>query len=579
MITNIIVNIYNKQMAGGLLNIVALGNNNLFLTGNPSKTFFKVTYCKYSNFGLQKFRLDYNGLRDLRLTEDSTFTFKVPRYAELLMDTYIAVTMPNIWSPIHHPVKGAVDGTDFRWAPYDFKWIENLGTNMIKEITITCGSLTIQKYTGEYLQMMVERDFSSEKKELFNQMTGHVAEMNNPANSYTRANSYPSAMYSNEATGAEPSIRGRNLYIPINTWFTLNNGCAFPLIALQYNEMVINVTMRPIQDLFVVRDVYDNVNNRPYMRPDFNETRFQMYRFLQTPPPHAEPIYSTDEEGITTLDGFKPVVYENQISSWNADVHLISTYCFLSKEEAQVYAAEDHVYLVKDVFEHKYENITGSKRIKLESNGMISSWMWYLQRNDVNMRNEWSNYSNWPYKNIPADISVYRDDFELSGIFPNVDPKDTRTTGVTITGNFVVDNHKHILETMGIVLDGEYRENMLTRGIYDYIEKYTRTKGNAKEGIYCYNFCLNTSPYEYQPSGAINLSKFKNIELEITTYVPPIDPLTSNFDIICDDNGTAIGVRKTNWKLYEYNYNMTLYEERYNVLSFIGGNCGMMHAR
>ena len=564
-------------MAGGLLNIVALGNNNLFLTGNPSKTFFKVTYCKYSNFGLQKFRLDYNGLRELRLTEDSTFTFKVPRYAELLMDTYIVVTIPDIWSPVHHPVSSSVNGTDFRWAPYDFKWIEHLGTNMIKEVVITCGSQTLQKYTGEYLQLMVERDFTAEKKELFNQMTGHVPEINNPANSYTRANSYPSAIYGNGTVGAEPSIRGRNLYIPINTWFTLNAGCAFPLIALQYNELVINVTMRPIRDLFVVRDVFDNENNRPYIQPDFNETRFQMYRFLQSPPNAPIPIYETTAN--ERIIGFEPVVYDNQISTWNADVHLISTYCFLSKEEAHIFAAEDHVYLVKDVFEHKYENITGSKRIKLESNGMISSWMWYLQRNDVNMRNEWSNYSNWPYKNIPVDISVYRNEANLLGEYPNVDPRDTRTTGIDITGNFVVDNHKHILENMGIVLDGEYRENLLTRGIYDYIEKYTRTKGHAKEGIYCYNFCLNTSPYEYQPSGAINLSKFKNIELEISTYVPPIDQVNSSFDIICDVSGNPIGVRKSNWKLYEYNYNMTLYEERYNVLSFVNGNCGMMYAR
>lgn len=562
-------------MAGGLLNIVALGNNNLFLTGNPSKTFFKVTYCKYSNFGLQKFRLDYNGLRELRLTEDSTFTFKVPRYAELLMDTYIVVTIPDIWSPIHHPVSSTVNGTDFRWAPYDFKWIEHLGTNMIKEVVITCGSQTLQKYTGEYLQLMVERDFTAEKKELFNQMTGHVPEMNNPANSYTRANTYPSAIYGNGTVGAEPSIRGRNLYIPINTWFTLNAGCAFPLIALQYNELVINVTMRPIRDLFTVRDVFDNENNRPYIQPDFNETRFQMYRFLQSPPNAPTAIIDANN----AIVGFEPVVYENQVSTWNADIHLISTYCFLSKEEAHIFAVEDHVYLVKDVFEHKYENITGSKRIKLDSNGMISSWMWYLQRNDVNMRNEWSNYSNWPYKNIPVDVSVYRNDANLAGEYPNVDPRDTRTTGVCITGNFMVDNHKHILETMGIVLDGEYRENILTRGIYDYIEKYTRTKGNAKEGIYCYNFCLNTSPYEYQPSGAINLSKFKNIELDIATYVPPIDVVNSSFDIICDVSGNAIGVRKSNWKLYEYNYNMTLYEERYNVLSFVNGNCGMMYAR
>lgn len=562
-------------MAGGLLNIVALGNNNLFLTGNPSKTFFKVTYCKYSNFGLQKFRIDYNGLRDLRLTEDSTFTFKIPRYAELLMDTYIVVTIPDIWSPIHHPIDDPVNGTNNRWAPYDFKWIEHLGTNMIKEIVITCGSLTLQRYTGEYLQMMVERDFTAEKKELFNQMTGHVLELNNPANAYTRANSYPSSIYSGAPDGAEPSIRGRNLYIPVNAWFTLNNGCAFPLIALQYNELVINVTMRPIRDLFTVRDVFDNENNRPYVQPDFNENRFQMFRFLQTPPNRPIAQFDANENII----GFDPVVYENQVSTWNADIHLISTYCFLSKEEAHVFAAEDHVYLVKDVFEHKFENITGSKRVKLESNGMIASWMWYLQRNDVNMRNEWSNYSNWPYKNIPVDASVYRNDVNIIGEFPNVDPADTRTTGIFISGNYVVDNHKHILETMGIVLDGEYRESLLTRGIYDYIEKYTRTKGNAKEGIYCYNFCLNTSPYEYQPSGAINLSKFKNIELEISTYIPSIDPVNSRFDIICDLSGNPIGVRKSNWKLYEYNYNMTLYEERYNILSFINGNCGMMYAR
>ena len=52
-------------MAGGLLNIVSVGNNNIILTGNPTKTFFNVTYSKYTNFGLQKFRIDYDGQREL----------------------------------------------------------------------------------------------------------------------------------------------------------------------------------------------------------------------------------------------------------------------------------------------------------------------------------------------------------------------------------------------------------------------------------------------------------------------------------------------------------------------------------
>ena len=97
-------------MAGGLLNIVSVGNNNQFLTGNPCKTFFKVTYSKYTNFGLQKFRLDYSGLRELRLREPSVFSFKVGRYADLLMDTYLVVKLPDIWSPIWPPLKQMVDG-------------------------------------------------------------------------------------------------------------------------------------------------------------------------------------------------------------------------------------------------------------------------------------------------------------------------------------------------------------------------------------------------------------------------------------------------------------------------------------
>ena len=554
-------------MAGGLLNIVAVGANNIFLTGDPCKTFFKATYAKYSNFGLQKFRIDYDGQRDLRKAEQSTFTFKIPRYADLLMDTYIVVALPDIWSPIYPPTQD----TGYKWAPYEFKWIKNIGTHMIKEVTITCGSLTLQRYTGEYMAAMVDRDFSTEKKELFNNMTGNITELNDPAYAHGRSNTYPSASFTPDLNGAEPSIRGRDLYIPINTWFTLNSTCAFPLVALQYNELVVSVTMRPIQELFQVRDVFDVEYNYPYVQPDFNQNRFQPYRFLQTPPTGF--IDATD--------------YDNQVSTWNADIHLLSTYCFLSKEETQVFAKDDHVYLVKDVFEHKYENVTGSKRIKVNSNGMVSSWMWFLQRNDVNLRNEWSNYTNWPYDKLPSNITLAPNEpllgteYDLSygiGIHPGVN--NITNSGIAITGVYHNENRKDILETMGILLDGAYRENTLTRGVYDFVEKYTRTGGAAKEGLYCYNFCLNTSPHEYQPTGAINLSKFKTIELEINTYSPSIDYVNSSYDIICDaEFGEPIGVRKSNWRLFEYNYNLTLYEERYNILSFIGGNCGMLYSR
>jgi hypothetical protein len=567
-------------MAGGLLNIISVGNNNVFLTGNPSKTFFKASYAKYTNFGLQKFRIDYDGLRDLRLTESSTFTFKIPRYADLLMDTYLVINIPDIWSVVYNPIYD----TNLQWVPYEFKWIKDLGTQMIEQIDITCGSIVLQSYTGEYLAAMVERDFNSEKKNLFNAMTGNVRELNDPANSYGRIQTYPNAFYTPKAGGAEPSIRGRQLFIPINTWFTLNSGCAFPLIALQYNELSINVTLRPIQELFVIRDVFDNKNQYPYVQPDFTQNRFQMFRFLQTPPsvfldPSYNPTYNI----------------QNYSSTWNADVHLVSTYCFLSKEEATHFASEDQIYLVKDVKRYNFENITGSKRVQLYSSGMVANWMWFFQRNDIHLRNEWSNYSNWPYDSLPSNISIGQQgstDSEVviisklkNGVNVNilygidVHPNGEVTTGINTTGVYHVENQKEILNTMGILLNGEYRENILTNGIYNYVEKYTRTPGFAKEGVYCYNFCLSTSQSEIQPSGALNLSNFKTIELEVTTISPPVDLANSNYDVICDSCGNPIGVRKSNWKLYDYNFNLTLYEERYNILSFISGNCGMLYAR
>jgi hypothetical protein len=537
-------------MPGGLLNIISQGSANIILTGNPSKTFFKATYSKYTNFGLQKFRLDFDGMRELRLTEPSKFTFKVKRYADLLMDTYLVINLPDIWSPIWAPSEETGDV----YSPYDFRWIQDIGTQMIDEIEISCGSVLLQRYSGRFINASVQRDFNADKKELFDKMTGNIPELVDPANWSRRnlappylPNTYPSAMYTTNSNGAEPSIRGRTLYIPLNTWFTLDSRCAFPLVALQYNELSINVTLRPIQQLFQVRDVFNHADNSPYIRPDFNQNQFQMYRYLQTPP-------SIDLSSAN---------YANQTQTWNADVHLLATYCFLSEDEQQLFAAQDQIYLVKDVFEYSFLNVVGTSRVKLDSsNGMVSSWMWYFQRNDAFLRNEWSNYSNWAYQTIPQNIIIN----SLSGLY--------------VTGDFASANQYEIMETGSIVLSGEYRENSQPSGVYDYVEKYTRTAGFAKEGLYCYNFCLDTSPYVYQPSGAMNMSKFKNVELEFTTFLPPIDEDGSNLEITCDAGGTATVVtQKPAWALYTYNYNLTLFEERYNIMSLIGGNCGMMYAR
>ena len=563
-------------MAGGLLNLVAEGNTNVILTSNPSKTFWKSTYAKYTNFGMQNFRLDSEGTPTLNLTTESTFNFRVKRFADILMDTYLSINLPNIWSPVFPPQAitnpdGSTTYTD--WAPYEFKWIENIGAQIINKITITCGNQKLQEYSGRYLLSSVQRDFNSQKLALFNDMIGNVSEINDPGNSGPRVNSYPNAFYTKSPAGAQPSIMGRTLYIPLNSWFNLKTQMAFPLVSLQYNELQISVTFRPIFEWFRIRDVMDYTNYFPYVAPNFNQYYMQFYRFLQTPPDELLGINS----------------YVDTRTLWNADINLNCTYCFLSNDESKLFAKNEQKYLFKQVYEKVFYNVTGQNKVDIDSLGMISSWMFYFQRNDVNLRNEWSNYTNWPYDYMPADITPA----PTAGDFPNPDPyppnlvpstlgpginPDGNLSGLMITGVYNPQNVKDILVAMGILMDGQYRENLLPSGVYNYVQKYTRTSGYAPVGLYCYNFSLDTSPFNLQPSGAMNMSRFTNIQFEFTTISPPFDPMAQVLTICDPATGELVGINKPTWRIYDYNFNLYVMEERINMIVFVGGNAGLMYA-
>lgn len=566
-------------MAGGLMNLVSQGQQNIILNGNPTKSFFKSVYHQYTNFGLQKFVVNFEGSKTLRLSEESVFTFKIPRYADLLMDSYLSVALPNIWSPILPPQQITQQttaqglGNIEQWAPYEFKWIENIGAKMIAKISITCGNYTLQEYSGDYLLASVQRDYNAIKLDLFNKMIGQVPELVDPANANSRVNSYPNAYYTTDNAGAEPSIRGRILYIPLNNWFGLKSQMAFPLTSLQYNELHINVTLRPINQLFVIRDVFDATNNYPYVAPNFNLWYMQFYRFLQPPPDVNLDINS----------------YVDQRTLWNADIHLNCTYCFLSNEEERLFALQEQKYLIKQVKEKIFPNVTGPNKVELDSIGMISNWLFYFQRSDANLRNEWSNYTNWPYNYIPINViqaptsgsyTVYR---TINGVLtpvnigPGVNPDGT-LTGLVINQTYNPQNDKLILVALGILLDGSYRENIQAAGIFDYIEKYVRTTGSAPQGLYCYNFSIHSNNADLQPSGAINMSRFNQIELEFTTIIPPLDPLAQSLAICDPETGDIIGINKPTWRIYDYNFDLHFFEERINVVNFIGGNVGLMYA-
>jgi hypothetical protein len=587
-------------MPGGLLNLVAYGRLNIILNGNPSKTFFRTTYAKYTNFGLQKFRIDYRDLNALRQTDDSMFEFVIPHNADLLMDTYFSVTLPNIWSPIY--IGEDYADTSF-CQPYEFKWIENLGAQLIRRVRYLVDGHIIQEFTGQYLYNMVQRDFSKDKRELFDKLIGNTAELNDPANFSNRNGNYPNASYMSFGqidfpNGIQPSILGKVINIPLNIWSTLSTKMAFPLTCLQYNDLHIQVECRPLQELFVVRDLdYFNdwvdrhpagsapdyeIYDCPYISHNLNDPKYQMYYFLNEPPAgEAEPTKG-GVQGIPEDIKY----YANAFGNWMANIHLLATCAYLSDDERRVFSGMPQHYLIKEVYEDTKYNVTGSQRASINDPGLVTSWMWYFQRSDVSLRNEWSNYTNWEYNYLPYPItSVFDLSFNPNSIshrnsqYPNC-PVTYTYNNMTLSGPLRIENRKNIMIDWGFLCDGKVRETIFPEGVVNLVEKYVRTAGNAEDGLYCYNFCLNTDPFQLQPSGAMNLSKFTNVEFEYTTILPyDISGATAPIPVLCDPNGNVMGVFNPNWKDYEYSYNLHIMEERYNVLLFEAGMVRLMFSR
>ena len=397
----------------------------------------------------------------------------------------------------------------------------------------------------------------------------------------------------------------QQLYIPLNIWSTLSSKLAFPLVSMQYSQLFIEIDCRPITELFVLRDIgyfIEKVNDPsysdlsynaskpyyiPYVYPDQLSIYNKFYYFLKEPPPGTMGIQAT--EIMPELEHYYP-----KQTNWFADIHLLATYVFLDDEEVNQFATNCQSYLIREVHEQTiYNQVGGPHRKVIDSLGLVASWMWFFQRSDVNLRNQWSNYSNWPFKTIP-----YLPTKELVTLLPGqsnttiypipcppICPPTQNLYDIYIAGEQHIQNEYNIMQVWGLYLDGLVREVTRDVGVVNYIEKYIRTVGGAKSGIYCYNFCLTTNPFEYQPSGAINLSKFNKVEFEYAV-LNPIDASFVSISVMCDASGVPIDNQKPStatdvnyWKLFQYTYNLHIMEERYNILLFDNGVANLVFAR
>lgn len=238
-------------MPGGLLQLVAYGAQDAYLTGNPQITFWKGLFKRHTNFSMEAFRINFSGQPSWGTKQ----TAIVGRHADLLYSTYVEVQLPYYGNDGTNESLWNNDGSISALASV----IKGgLGFNLIEYIELDIGGQIVDKVYGEfmYLWSKLTSDYAQTLK-IADLVSGPC--VNNGATDLSNNSSN-----CNSVTG-RPN-QPNTLYIPLYFFFTKNPGAALPLIALQYHEVKINVQWNTSQ--FIAGDfrrsgTAQNINNLP----------------------------------------------------------------------------------------------------------------------------------------------------------------------------------------------------------------------------------------------------------------------------------------------------------------------------
>lgn len=494
-------------MPGGLLQLVAVGAQNELVNGNPSMTHFRSVFRRHTNFAMESIRMTFGSSNlEFSATSTKTISCRIDRYANMLHDTYLLLTLPDIYSPLKYLGQSIVPPTGYdptaNALGYEFQWVKNIGYNLIDHITITANGQEIQRLGGEWLKMYSYLTHDKNKRQVVDEMIGNIPELYDPATAYDRMGQYPHSVAPVAAPGLgpntlvpEPSIRSRQLIIPLHFWFCENPGQSLPLDAMQNSDIFINVTYRPMEQIYTVVDV--NPTSATYgkrVRP----TNYPLSLFLSPPKPDGTP-------SNPLLTTFFP------------DPFLEGNFIWLTDMEKAAIAIADQTFLVKTV---KYVNnpgqFGGNSDIELPFFNLVTRIVFATQRSDKIAINDWDNYTNWdnpsraPYTTTNADVlspvtnSLVSQNFLYSSgqqQISSVYPRDPVVNGV-------------------LLLDGKERFSQKPTGYFSLIQMYRHATGDAPvlPGVYQYSFALNND--QYQPSGSLNGSMFNKVTLRLTLQQP-----------------------------------------------------------
>lgn len=201
-------------MGGGIISLVANGAQDVYLTGAPQITYFKVIYRRYTNFAMETIEQSIDTAKP-----GARPSVIVQRNGDLATKTALRIRVPAVRSDV------LGTGTE------KIAWVRRLGHALIREVIVKIGGMEIDKHIGVWLDIWYELTHTTMEERGYRHLIGDVPEMTKLRGK---------ELFDNTVEVLLPEY---TLYIPFQFWFCRNYGLALPLIALQYHEVRVDIQL------------------------------------------------------------------------------------------------------------------------------------------------------------------------------------------------------------------------------------------------------------------------------------------------------------------------------------------------
>ena len=328
------------------MQLVAYGAQDVYLTGNPQITFWKVTYRRYTNFAIESIEQTFNGQADFGRRVQCI----ISRNGDLAYRTYLQVTLPEI-----NQLMGLGAFVLNQGQGVYARWLDFPGEQLVAQVEVEIGGQRIDRQYGDWMHIWNQLTMTSEQLRGYWNMIGNTTQLTFITDpSFSDVDGPCDSLAPRQVCAPRNALPETTLYVPLQFWFCTNPGLALPLIALQYHEVKINLDIRPIDEcLWAVTTLSCNDNSLPGTDPNYSKNQY-------TP---GRPVPAT-------------IAYNQSLVA----ASLYVDYVFLDTDERRRMAQNPHEYLITQLQFTGDESVgSSSNKIKLNFNHPVKELIWVIQ--------------------------------------------------------------------------------------------------------------------------------------------------------------------------------------------------------